>query len=130
LDQLQEVDGIGTEKALVIRAELAELSPVIDRLIALGITGTEAEVVSAAAPLSGKTVVVTGSMVGALAGRSRNEVNELIEANGGKASSSVSKSTSILVVGEKAGSKADKAAELGVPTLSEEEFAKLLGLSS
>lgn len=130
LDQLQEVDGIGTEKALIIQGELKEISPLIDRLIALGITGTEATAaVTGELPLADMSVVVTGSMTGALGGLSRNEVNELIEANGGRASSSVSKSTSMLVVGEKAGSKADKAAQLGVRTVSEAEFAQLLGLA-
>ena len=129
LDQLQEVDGIGTEKAVMIRSELEELGALIDRLIALGISGTDAPAAAGTLVLADKSVVVTGSMTGALAGRSRNEVNELIESFGGRASSSVSKTTSMLVVGEKAGSKAAKAAELGVTTLSEAEFAQLLGLA-
>jgi DNA ligase (NAD+) len=62
-------------------------------------------------------------MVGPLAGKSRNEVHELLESLGAKISSSVSKSTSTLLVGENAGSKAQKAQGLGVAVLSEEDFA-------
>jgi DNA ligase (NAD+) len=68
-------------------------------------------------------VVVTGAMTGPLASLSRNEVNELIERAGGKASSSVSAKTSMLVAGEKAGSKRAKAETLGVRIVSPEEFA-------
>lgn len=126
---LQEVDGIGTEKAVVIRAELDELSDLVTKLTSLGITGKsddeeQAEVLA----LAGKKVVVTGSMVGVFADKSRNEMNELIESFGGKASSSVSAATDLVVAGEKAGSKATKAAELGVKVVTEAEFAELLGL--
>ena len=73
--------------------------------------------------LEGKTLVVTG----ALTKYSRDEINELITRHGGHAASSVSKNTDYVVAGEKAGSKLDKARELGVPVLTEEEFEKLLG---
>ncbi len=78
----------------------------------------------AAGPLGGQIVVVTGSMAGSpLDGLSRNEVNELIERAGGKASSSVSRKTTLLVAGEKAGSKRGKAEELGIRIVTPEEFA-------
>ena len=64
------------------------------------------------------TVVITGT----LATLSRREAEALVEANGGKAAGSVSKNTSFVVVGESAGSKADKAQALGIPMLSETEF--------
>lgn len=73
------------------------------------------------------TVVVTGAMSGALESLSRNEMNELIERAGGKASSSVSAKTSMLVAGEKAGSKRTKAEGLGVRVVTPEEFAELVG---
>ncbi|MGW2874432.1 BRCT domain-containing protein, partial [Kitasatospora sp. NPDC001225] len=60
-------------------------------------------------------VVVTGSVTGVLAELSRNELDELIERVGGKASSSVSECATLLVVGETAGSKRAKAEDLGVP---------------
>ncbi|MFJ3877013.1 NAD-dependent DNA ligase LigA [Streptomyces sp. NPDC090077] len=143
-ETLAGVDGIGTEKARVIAAELVELAPLLDRLQAqqVGTQVTEpqqpASAASAAAdasddaaaadggPLAGQAVVVTGSMTGPLAALSRNEVNELVERAGGKASSSVSKRTTLLVAGEKAGSKRTKAEELGIRILAPEEFATLV----
>jgi DNA ligase (NAD+) len=72
--------------------------------------------------LAGLTVVVTGS----LEGFSRDEAKEAILARGGKASTSVSKKTDYVVVGENAGSKEDKARELGRPILDEAGFRTLL----
>ncbi len=71
---------------------------------------------------SGKTFVVTGT----LTRYTRDEIQELIGQLGGRASSSISKSTDYLVAGEKAGSKLDKATKLGVKVLTEEEFEKLV----
>ncbi|MEU3406555.1 NAD-dependent DNA ligase LigA [Streptomyces sp. NPDC006670] len=142
-DTLAGVDGIGAEKARVIAAELVELAPLLDKLQAQGVGTqvTEPQHTPAAAetgdgespagsaaggPLAGQAVVVTGSMTGPLAELSRNEMNELIERAGGKASSSVSKRTTLLVAGEKAGSKRAKAEELGIRVLGPEEFAALV----
>jgi DNA ligase (NAD+) len=75
------------------------------------------------APLAGKTVVVTGT----LKNYGRVEIEELIKKLGGKATGSVSKSTTFVLAGESAGSKVDKAKSLGVQVLSEEEFDKLIG---
>lgn len=74
-------------------------------------------------PLSGKTVVVTGS----LEGFSREEAEAAIRAAGGHPAGSVSKKTDFLVAGEKAGSKLAKAEQLGVAVLDGEAFARLLG---
>ncbi|HEV7919360.1 MAG TPA: NAD-dependent DNA ligase LigA [Thermoanaerobaculia bacterium] len=74
--------------------------------------------------LAGKTVVVTGT----LNRYSREEIHKLIEREGGKAGSSVSSKTSYLVAGEAAGSKLEKARELGVDVLSEDAFLELIGL--
>jgi DNA ligase (NAD+) len=139
-DSVQAVDGIGPEKAAVLVQELAELQPLIDKLVAAGVNMVEpgatapsaaeagADTVSAAKPpLEGMSVVVTGSMTGPLEALSRNEMNELIERAGGKASSSVSARTSLLVAGEKAGSKKDKATTLGVRITTPAEFASLIG---
>ncbi|MFF2659716.1 NAD-dependent DNA ligase LigA [Kitasatospora sp. NPDC058032] len=144
-ETLAAVDGIGTEKARVIVAELADLAPLLDKLAAqdVGTAVTEPQVPAAGendaadentdgpatqqptegAPLAGEAVVVTGSMTGPLAALSRNEMNELIERAGGKASSSVSARTTLLVAGEKAGSKRARAETLGIPILTPEEFA-------
>ena len=72
--------------------------------------------------LQGLTLVVTGT----LPTLSRDEANDLIENNGGKAASSVSKKTSYVVAGESAGSKLTKANELGVPVIDEEELLKMV----
>ncbi|MEY9944966.1 DNA ligase (NAD+) [Kitasatospora sp. GAS1066B] len=138
-EALAQVDGIGTEKAQLIVSELTELAPVLDRLIAEQVGTAVTEPAGAASgspaaaqhaeptgPLAGQAVVVTGSMTGALAELSRTEMNELIERAGGKASSSVSKRTTLLVAGEKAGSKRAKAEELGIPIVTPEAFADLV----
>ncbi|MCL4145205.1 UNVERIFIED_CONTAM: hypothetical protein GTU68_043244 [Idotea baltica] len=72
--------------------------------------------------LEGKKLVVTGT----LQHYKRDEIKKLIEDLGGRASSSVSKSTDFLVAGEKAGSKLAKATELGVQVLTEEEFRQMV----
>jgi DNA ligase (NAD+) len=73
--------------------------------------------------LAGLSVVITGS----LAGYSRDSATEAVRARGGKVTGSVSKKTDFLVAGENAGSKYDKATELGVPVLDEAAFGVLLG---
>jgi DNA ligase (NAD+) len=79
----------------------------------------------AAGPLTGKTIVVTGT----LTRFTRDEIKEFIVAHGGKAAGSVSKKTDFVVAGEEAGSKLDKARELGVKVLTEDEFLALIGES-
>ncbi|MDO4913391.1 MAG: NAD-dependent DNA ligase LigA [Bifidobacteriaceae bacterium] len=76
--------------------------------------------------LAGLTIVATGS----LERYSRDEIQEVIRKHGGKASSSVSKNTSYVLVGKNAGSKAAKAEILGVPMLNEDEFEALLSSQS
>ncbi|WP_073226877.1 NAD-dependent DNA ligase LigA [Streptomyces sp. NBRC 110465] len=148
VDTLQRVDGIGKEKAAAVVAELVELAPLIGKLVAAGVTMTEpgatpppepgeeeaavgADEEAAGAgsvlPLAGMTVVVTGAMSGALEKLSRNQMNELIERAGGKSSSSVSRRTSLLVAGDKAGSKRTKAEDLGIRIAMPEEFAGMVG---
>ena len=73
-------------------------------------------------PLSGKTVVISGT----LPGMSREEATQLIQRHGGKVTGSVSKKTSFLLAGESAGSKLEKATALGIPVLSLEEVEQFL----
>jgi DNA ligase (NAD+) len=137
--ELRQVEGIGAEKSALVIAELAELEPVIAKLRAAGVNLVEpykstpaAEVsdsgaaVDTAPPLAGMTVVATGAMTGRLGTLSRTGMNELIERAGGRAGSSVSKSTSLVVAGEKAGAKKTKAQQLGVNVIGPDEFAEMV----
>ncbi|HEY7428964.1 MAG TPA: NAD-dependent DNA ligase LigA, partial [Gemmataceae bacterium] len=74
--------------------------------------------------LDGKTLVVTGT----LQNYSRKDIEDAIVRHGGKATGSVSKKTDYVVAGDEAGSKLDKARQLGVPVLTEGEFEKLIGV--
>ena len=127
LERLSRVEGIGPERANAIKEYLDSTRgrKDVDDLHALGVKMTEAPRPKPAggADLAGKTFVVTGT----LQRYSREEIEELIKNLGGKAAGSVSKKTSYVVAGEKAGSKLDKAKELGVPVLTEDEFDVLIG---
>lgn len=127
-DDLLEVEGIGDGRADVIFEGLRRTEPTIARLIALGVT-SKADDSGTDKPLAGMSVVVTGAMTGPLAALSRTEVNELIDAKGGRASGSVSKNTSLLVCGEEGSSKWKKANDLGVRIVTPEEFAALVGVA-
>ena len=89
-----------------------------------GVSLTAKQIVKAAvAGVAGKTFVLTGT----LPTLGRSEAEALIKAAGGKAGSSVSKKTDYLVAGEEAGSKLDKAKELGVTVIDEAELKRMLG---
>jgi DNA ligase (NAD+) len=129
VDQLNAINGIGPIMAQAIYDffHADQSRTIIDELRSLGLKLTQDKRPSPArlggVDLTGKTFVVTGT----LAKYSREEIEGLIRQFGGKASGSVSKSTSYLVAGEKAGSKLDKAKQLGVTILTEVEFEKLIG---
>ena len=129
-DRLARINGIGPVLAKSIREWFHSTSgrKIIEDLRSHGVKLTQdTEVsVSGAVNLGGKTFVVTGT----LARYSREEVEDLIKRHGGKATGSVSKKTSYLVAGENAGSKLEKARQLGVPILSEEDFEKLISAGS
>ncbi|WP_040212413.1 NAD-dependent DNA ligase LigA [Clostridium polynesiense] len=96
---------------------------IIDELLSLGIKPHYEEAEISENPFEGKTVVVTG----ALKNYSRTGIKEKLESLGAKVSGSVSKKTDYVLVGEEPGSKYDKAKELNISILSEEEFETLLG---
>ena len=121
---LAAVEGVGPTIAEAV-AEWFTVdwhAAVVDRWARAGVRMRDEVDVSAPRTLEGMTVVVTGS----LEGYSRDEAREAILSRGGKAAGSVSKKTSYVVVGDSPGSKAETAAQLGVPILDEAGFTRLL----
>ena len=120
LTAIPEIGGI-VAASIVEFFSFSENREMIDRLLAAGVI-PEQENIAVSDVLSGQTIVVTGT----LPTLGREEAEALIAAHGGHAAGSVSKKTSFVVAGDKAGSKLAKAASLGIPVLSESEFlAKL-----
>jgi DNA ligase (NAD+) len=128
-DRLAHVEGIGPERAEAVHKFFQSVQgrDIIAQLKELGVDMTEQirkpPAGAASTGVAGKTFVVTGKLVH----RSRPEIEALIKSLGGKAAGSVSKKTDYVVAGEDAGSKLDKARELGITVLTEEEFGKLAG---
>jgi DNA ligase (NAD+) len=130
-DTLAGTEGVGGVIADSVRAwfdlpENAWHQRIVDQWAADGVRMEDERDASVEQTLAGLTVVVTGS----LEGFSRDEAKEAILARGGKASGSVSRKTDYVVVGENAGSKEDKARELGRPILDEAGFRALLETGS
>jgi DNA ligase (NAD+) len=123
IEKLKEVEEVGPRIAASIREFFLEPKNIklIERLRAAGLQmkGTKKE---RGTQLAGKTFVLTGT----LEHLSRDEAKRRIEDAGGKVSGSVSKKTDYVVAGEEAGSKLDKARELGVPVISEDDLERLL----
>ena len=122
-EELTAIDDVGGVTAAYIRAwlESPQSQHLIRRLKEAGVS-MEAVEQSAGEQFKGMTFVLTG----ALERFTRDEAAALIESRGGKASGSVSKKTTYVVAGENAGSKLRRANELGVPVLTEAEFAEML----
>jgi DNA ligase (NAD+) len=123
--EIGAVRGIGQVIAEAVHAFFADPAgrQLVERLRQRGLNFNEPRGVVAGGPLAGKTVVVTGT----LATLSRQEVTELIELNGGRITSSVSKSTSFVVAGEEPGSKLERARVLGVEVIDERELLRRVG---
>jgi DNA ligase (NAD+) len=128
VEQLLDVNDVGPVVAQSIRTffEQAHNREIVQQLRAAGITWAEHDGMAADAspkPLAGKTLVLTGT----LPTLSRDAAKELIETAGGKVAGSVSKKTDYVVAGAEAGTKLDRARELGVAVLDEAGLQALLG---
>jgi DNA ligase (NAD+) len=123
VEQLAGAEGVGQviAEAVVEWFAVDWHAAIVDKWKAAGVRMAD-EVDDTPKTLTGLTIVVTGS----LSGFSRDEVKEAIVTRGGKASGSVSKKTDYVVVGENAGSKAEKAEQLGVAVLDEDGFRQLI----
>jgi DNA ligase (NAD+) len=127
VEQLLEVSDVGPVVAESIHTffQQAHNREVVEQLRACGLTWEEGEAAARVPkPLAGKTIVLTGT----LPTLSRDEAKDLLEAAGAKVAGSVSKKTDYVVAGAEAGSKLDKARELGVTVLDEEGLKALLAL--
>lgn len=122
-DEIASIDDVGAIMAESIVEFLSQQQTIhtISRLKAAGVN-MECGTAAAGTKFAGMTFVLTGS----LENYTRSEAAVVIESLGGKVSSSVSKKTSIVVAGDEAGSKLDKAEKLGVKIIGEEEFSALI----
>ena len=126
-ESLAATEGVGPTIAASVREwfdgpESDWHTAIVDAWAAAGVAMADERDESIPRTLEGLTLVVTGG----LQAYTRDSVKEAIISRGGKASGSVSKKTDYVVVGENAGSKADKAEQLGVRVLDEEQFTLLL----
>jgi DNA ligase (NAD+) len=124
-EELAAVEGVGPTIANAVVEWFAVdwHREIVDRWIAAGVRPhVPAQAAAGAQPLTGLTVVITGT----LAGYTRDGAKEAAQGAGAKVAGSVSKKTSYVIVGENPGSKAEKAEQLGVPILDEDGFRALL----
>jgi len=124
LDELQQLEGVGPNLAqsIVEWFQLENNQQILRQFRELGLWPVESTSTPVGRlPLTGLTFVVTGT----LEGFSREGISEFIRTNGGKVSESVSSKTSYLVLGANPGSKYDKARQLGVPIISEQQLREL-----
>jgi DNA ligase (NAD+) len=126
-DEINEIYGIGPQiaRSVVAFFTLPHNRKIIERLRRAGVVMREAGAAEGPKPLAGKTLVLTGG----LRSLTRDEAQDLVVRLGGRVSGSVSKKTDYVVIGEDPGSKADDARRLGIATLGEPAFLKLVGRS-
>ena len=127
VDDIDDVEGIGPEIAASVREwfEDPENLALLERLRAAGLRTADERAAAAPkeGPLTGKTLVLTGTMPS----MTREEGTELAQGAGARVASSVSKKTDFVVAGENAGSKLTKAESLGVEVIDEAEFRRRIG---
>ncbi len=127
-EELKAVNDIGEVSAQCIRTffENEKNQEIVARLKEAGVNMAAKEAATIESALTGKTVVVTGT----LPSLGRKEAAELIEKYGGKVSGSVSKKTDYVLAGENAGSKLDKANELGITVINEAQLYQMLEINA
>jgi DNA ligase (NAD+) len=127
-DDILSVRGIGATIANGVVAYFSDPAgrALVEKLRSRGVNFKEPRAVVAGGPLSGQTLVITGT----LPTLSRAKATAVIEAAGGRVTGSVSKSTSFLVAGEEAGSKLEKAKTLGVEIIDEAGLLRRVNLSA
>ncbi len=121
IDELQEAEGVGQVIASSVRTFFLNTDNrhFVERLAQAGLQMQVAETQLASSLLQGQTIVISGTFTQ----HSREDYKKIIEAHGGKTAGSISKKTSFVLAGEAMGpSKREKAAQLGIPLLTEEEF--------
>mgnify|MGYP002783692331 FL=1 len=125
VNEIGAVRGIGDVIAQSVREYLDDPTAqhLLDRLVAAGVTTREPQAAFTSDALAGKVIVLTGTFPSL----SRTEATQLVERAGGRVTSSVSKKTSFVVAGDEAGSKLDKARELGVEVIDEAELVRRAG---
>lgn len=123
-EELAQIEGFGGIMAKEVAAFFQKDSAkeLVARLKELGVNMEARRQETQSAALAGSTFVLTGT----LPTMSRKEATQLIESHGGKVTSSVSKKTSYVLAGEEAGGKLDKARQLEIPILTEEELLRML----
>lgn len=123
-EALLDMEEIGPETARSVALFLGDDKEIalVEKLLGHGVQPQAEAAAVSEGVLKGKILVLTGT----LSTLSRKEAEELVVANGGKVSSSVSKKTSFVLAGENAGSKLDTALKLGVPVLDEEAFRQMI----
>lgn len=125
-EEIAEIDGFGgiMAKSAAEFFSMTQTADLIERLKAAGVNMKSLKEKSDDQRFAGLTFVLTGT----LSTLSRKEATEIIENLGGKASSSVSKKTSYVVAGEEAGSKLQKATDLGIPVITQDDLLKMAGI--
>jgi len=123
VEQLTEINGVGgvVARAVVEYFALDDNRDLVERLMRVGLNFERERGRPSDGPLAGKRMVITGAL-----SRPRGDYVERLEAAGGTFTSSVSKNTNYVLAGEEAGSKLDRARELGVPVIDEAGFEELL----
>lgn len=121
VERISEIENFGTKTATAIVKGLADIREDFNKILSLGVVLKE-KIVDEDGVLYGKNIIFTGTMQN----KGRKQMEEEAESKGASVQKSVTKKTDMLIYGEKAGSKLEKAKKLGVECLTEEEYMELI----